>query len=76
MSEYALPDGRRIPAGITGGPAGSNVVWFTEPGLRRLASIRTDGSHIKELSLGRSMRGPNWITAGNDGRIYFCAWAD
>ncbi|MDB5320839.1 MAG: putative antibiotic hydrolase [Phycisphaerales bacterium] len=71
VSEYALPTGGAVPSGITGGPAGSNTVWFTEPGQRRLGSIRTDGSHIKELALGRSMRGPNWITAGNDGRIYF-----
>jgi streptogramin lyase len=69
LREYALPTAGAQPAGITGGPG--DTVWFTEPGLRRLASIRTGSGKIKELALGRSMRGPKWITTGNDNRIYF-----
>jgi streptogramin lyase len=69
ITEYALPTAGAFPTGITGGPGG--VVWFTEPGLRRLASIRTGSGVVKELQLGRSMRGPEWITTGSDGRVYF-----
>ncbi|MDB5320841.1 MAG: virginiamycin lyase [Phycisphaerales bacterium] len=69
LREYALPTPGAVPMGITGGPG--DTVWFTEPGLRRLASIRAGSGKVKELALGKSMRGPKWITTGNDGRIYF-----
>jgi len=80
--EFGLPTPFSPPAGITAGPDGA--LWFTEAGEGgnvgdgrngRIGRITTDGLTITEFNLpltaNKTPIGPNDITTGPDGNLWF-----
>jgi streptogramin lyase len=70
IKEYRLRTYDSIPVGITPGPAGSQVLWFTEQNTNRIGEITTAGV-ITEFSLTLSGSQPRGIVLGPDGNLWF-----
>lgn len=61
------------PGEITAGPPGDRSVWFTEFGANppKVGRIPVDGGPPQEFALPDGFYGPDGITAGPDGAIWF-----
>jgi virginiamycin B lyase len=76
ITEYALPE-KSEPYDITAGPNEESALWFTDrgsgfvthSGSSKIGKITTSGT-ITEYALP-DKSGPNWITAGPDGNLWF-----
>ena len=68
VTTFDLPSRDAAPQSITRGRDGN--LWFTEPGINKIARVTTGGK-ITEFTAPSAASEPGGITAGPDGNIWF-----